>query len=110
MATKKPPRKKTQLERAIRRTLEAALIAGVKDEKPVNKEHQFPPRIERELTNLRAAVAQSELTAAQHHHELRTQLRAIARDLAGHAASLARRGRPRLLAVLAKIAQEPSKR
>ncbi|HTV60108.1 MAG TPA: hypothetical protein VMJ93_14650 [Verrucomicrobiae bacterium] len=109
MGKKTRPRS-TAIEHALKQTLRQTLTAIAKGERPESDEHAFPPRIERELEKLRRTVAESELNASQHTFALRTQLAAIARDLAGHAASLARKGRPRLLAVLAKIAQEQNRK
>jgi hypothetical protein len=49
----------------------------------------------------------AETNAAMAHASARRQLCAIARDIAPHAAALARRGKPRVLAVLAKIISDP---
>lgn len=59
------------------------------------------------LRRLRNELALMEATAAIAHGQARRQLLAIARDLAPKAAGYARRGRPRLLAVLAKIVADP---
>ena len=59
------------------------------------------------FAELRRAIAIAEADAALHQVQASTRLIAIARDLLPQAASYARKGRPRLLAVLAKIIAEP---
>jgi hypothetical protein len=58
------------------------------------------------LTELRDSARRAEAEANASRAEARRRLCAIARDLTGVAAGLARKGRPRLLAVLAKIASD----
>jgi len=59
------------------------------------------------LVELRHQLILAEASAAIAHGIARRQLCAIARDLAPNAAALARRGKPRVLAVLAKIISDP---
>lgn len=53
------------------------------------------------------ALAIAETHAAETHAQAKRRIVAIARDLLPTAAALARRGRPRLLAVLGKIIENP---
>lgn len=55
------------------------------------------------IRQLQLEVAKAEAGAAKARAEARWRISAIARDLLGVAAGLARKGRPRLLAVLSKI-------
>ena len=57
------------------------------------------------LVELRHQLILAEASAAIAHGIARRQLCAIARDLAPNAAALARRGKPRVLAVLAVLAK-----
>ncbi len=59
------------------------------------------------LAQLKHQLLLAETNAAIAHGQARRQLCSIARDLAPKAAALGRRGRPRLLAVLAKILSDP---
>jgi hypothetical protein len=59
------------------------------------------------LAQLRHQLLLAETNAAIAHGAARRMICSIARDLAAPAAALARRGRPRLLAVLAKIVGDP---
>ena len=58
-----------------------------------------------EMFKLQLEVAEAE--AAIRQAQARTQITAIARDLLPQGAAFARKGRPRLLAVLAKIIADP---
>jgi len=64
---------------------------------------RYPPEVRDAINTLRVATAKAELEAAHARAAARRQINAIARDLMPTAAGYARKGRPRLLAVLAKI-------
>ena len=58
------------------------------------------------IRNLELETARAEAAAIQHRAIARRQMSAIVQDLMPTAAKLARRGRGRLLAVLARILQD----
>jgi len=62
----------------------------------------------RTLREIRIELATAELRAAESQAIARRQITAIARDLLPKAASYARKGRPRLLAVCARIIGAPT--
>jgi hypothetical protein len=62
-----------------------------------------PQRTSTAIRQLQLEVARAEALAAKARAEARWRISAIARDLLGTAAKFARKGRPRLLAVLSKI-------
>lgn len=70
-------------------------------------QRQLEAEATRELKRLRKQLLIAETAAALNHGIARRQILAIARDIAPVAAALARRGRPRVLAVLAKIIGDP---
>jgi hypothetical protein len=63
-------------------------------------------QIRSEIRKLDLLVARGEARAMQHRASARRQLAAIVKDLMPTAAGLARRGKGRLLAVLARILQD----
>lgn len=68
---------------------------------------KLPKRLREKLRKARIELALIETEAAEKQAAARRQIAAIARDLLPDAAALARRGRPRLLAVCAKILADP---